>query len=82
MSISRKLIAFALAKHAGWTADEQIMTLGCAAALTAMLGHVFPVWLGFQGGKGVATALGVYLALCWPGSYRCLIKNTMRDNQD
>ncbi|MFD1624535.1 glycerol-3-phosphate 1-O-acyltransferase PlsY [Azospirillum griseum] len=36
------------------------------AAGGAMLGHSFPVWLGFKGGKGVATALGVLLAVCWP----------------
>jgi acyl phosphate:glycerol-3-phosphate acyltransferase len=37
-----------------------------AAALCAILGHMFPVWLGFRGGKGVATALGVLIALAWP----------------
>ena len=35
------------------------------AGLAAILGHLFPVWLGFSGGKGVATALGVFLAICW-----------------
>jgi glycerol-3-phosphate acyltransferase PlsY len=36
------------------------------AGLAAILGHIFPVWLKFEGGKGVATALGVFLAICWP----------------
>jgi glycerol-3-phosphate acyltransferase PlsY len=36
---------------------------GVAAAVAAILGHVFPIWLRFRGGKGVATALGVFLAL-------------------
>jgi glycerol-3-phosphate acyltransferase PlsY len=36
------------------------------AALAAVLGHLFPVWLGFKGGKGVATFIGVCLALYWP----------------
>jgi glycerol-3-phosphate acyltransferase PlsY len=37
-----------------------------AAGLGAFLGHCFPVWLGFKGGKGFATYLGVLLALYWP----------------
>ncbi len=37
-----------------------------AAGLAAFLGHLFPVFFGFKGGKGVATALGVLLALAWP----------------
>ena len=36
------------------------------AALAAVLGHIFPVWLKFRGGKGVATFLGVTIALYWP----------------
>ena len=39
---------------------------GMIAGLAAMAGHIFPVWLGFKGGKGVATSLGVLLGLYWP----------------
>ena len=37
-----------------------------AAAGAVILGHMFPVWIGFRGGKAVATALGVLLAIAWP----------------
>lgn len=37
-----------------------------AAGLAAVLGHMFPVWLSFKGGKGGATVLGVFLGLSWP----------------
>ena len=38
---------------------------GLWAGLGAFLGHLFPVWLGFKGGKGVATYLGVLIGLAW-----------------
>jgi glycerol-3-phosphate acyltransferase PlsY len=60
--------AVLLAKHF-LPGNVEMATL---AALFAILGHMFPVWLGFKGGKGVATALGVYLALSWPAALSAL----------
>jgi glycerol-3-phosphate acyltransferase PlsY len=45
------------------TPDWGINWLVAAAAIIAVLGHCFPVWLGFRGGKGVATGVGVFLSL-------------------
>ncbi|WP_158969101.1 glycerol-3-phosphate 1-O-acyltransferase PlsY [Chachezhania sediminis] len=53
---------------ARWFAGEEAAQ---AAALAAMLGHCYPVWLMFKGGKGVATFLGVWLALAWPVGLAC-----------
>ena len=41
-------------------------TAGLAAGFAAFIGHLYPVWLRFAGGKGVATFLGVTLAVAWP----------------
>ncbi len=44
-----------------------------AAAVAAVMGHMFPVWLGFRGGKGAASALGVILAMTWPSAVGILL---------
>jgi glycerol-3-phosphate acyltransferase PlsY len=47
----------------GWLYGPQAAIL---AGLAAFFGHLFPMWLGFKGGKGVATSIGVLFGLFWP----------------
>ena len=47
----------------GWLFGPQAAIL---AGLAAFFGHLFPMWLGFKGGKGVATTIGVLFGLFWP----------------
>lgn len=59
-------LAVALAEYAGrrWGASGPwLQNLAILTGLAAIAGHIFPVWLRFKGGKGVSTALGVFLAL-------------------
>ena len=60
-------VAVLLARAAGGEDTAQI------AALAAMIGHCYPVWLRFAGGKGVATFLGIVLALSFPVGAGCCV---------
>lgn len=61
-------LLFDVAKGAGAVLLGSIYgpDVAIVAALGAMIGHLFPVWIGFRGGKGVATACGILIALNWP----------------
>ena len=52
---------------ASWSTDSWVV----AAGLAALAGHIWPLWLGWRGGKAVATALGMLLGLTWPVGLAC-----------
>jgi glycerol-3-phosphate acyltransferase PlsY len=56
-------VAVLIAMHLAPNTAQGPSTLAIAAAVAAVIGHVFPIWLRFHGGKGIATALGVFIAL-------------------
>lgn len=59
LDLGKGLGAVLIARHF-WPDNEAFVALG------AVLGHCFPVWLRFKGGKGVATMMGISLGLAWP----------------
>lgn len=69
LDLGKAFVAVVLAEHL----LPGNFDLACLAAVAALLGHVFPVWLGFRGGKGVASALGAFLALTWPSALAVLL---------
>lgn len=64
LDAAKGFFAVHLATYSGLPAgDPRLQRLMSAAALLAIAGHMFPIWLRFRGGKGVATALGAFLRL-------------------
>ncbi len=63
LDLGKGLAAVLIARHLAPGLPRVPSDLAVGAAVAAVVGHIFPVWLGFRGGKGVATALGVFLAL-------------------
>ena len=60
------LLDLAKGAAAVWIVERLWPGMGPLAAAGAFFGHCYPVWLGFRGGKGVATLMGIVLALHWP----------------
>lgn len=60
--LAQALLASSAWPELGWLQDAPSFWVG-VSGVAAILGHMFPVWLGFHGGKGVATAAGIFLAL-------------------
>lgn len=68
LDLGKAYLAVKIAQHLGPSNAPANYDVAVCAAIAAILGHVFPIWLGFRGGKGVASALGVFLALTWPSA--------------
>ena len=66
LDVSKGALAVLLAKHFGLSDWVQVL-----AGLAALAGHIWPVWLGWKGGKAVATGLGMFLGLAWPVGLAC-----------
>ena len=66
LDVGKGALAVLLAKHFGLSDWIQVLT-----GLAALAGHIWPVWLGWKGGKAVATGFGMFLGLAWPVGLAC-----------
>lgn len=66
IDVGKGALAVLLAKSVGLNDWVQVL-----AGLAALAGHIWPVWLGWKGGKAVATGLGMFLGLAWPVGLAC-----------
>ena len=66
LDVGKGSLAVLLAKSFGLNDWVQVL-----AGLAALAGHIWPVWLGWKGGKAVATGLGMFLGLAWPVGLAC-----------
>ena len=66
IDVGKGTLAVLLAKSVGLSEWLQVL-----AGLAALAGHIWPVWLGWKGGKAVATGLGMFLGLAWPVGLAC-----------
>ena len=66
IDVGKGALAVLLAKSVGLSDWLQVL-----AGLAALAGHIWPVWLGWKGGKAVATGLGMFLGLAWPVGLAC-----------
>jgi glycerol-3-phosphate acyltransferase PlsY len=63
------MASFYLAKQIFHAAEPEIINTGVIAAIFSVIGHSYPVWLGFKGGKGIASSAGIMLALFPPAVF-------------
>ena len=66
IDVGKGALAVLLAKSVGFNDWIQVL-----AGLAALAGHIWPVWLGWNGGKAVATGFGMFLGLAWPVGLAC-----------
>ena len=66
LDVGKGALAVLLAKSFGLNDWVQVL-----AGLAALAGHIWPLWLGWKGGKAVATGLGMFLGLAWPVGLAC-----------